>query len=193
MSMPIEEELSQTNLEVLSNFLIKFREAKQEENLSNYVIRYNGARNGNTGNISFYFSNTYTESNEYYELENIWSCSFPLNETKDNQTNAITWANFDYQAKINECTQGGGYALIKDRSQATTGGKRTASNFYQDNYLDYLHYNTLEVQPSPSQSPEPEEPSGDTTGNTTFLILISAILMLIVMYRFIGSLFSRGD
>lgn len=188
MPMPIEEDLSQTNLEVLSNFLIKFREAKEQENLSNYVIRYSNAINGNTGLINFYFSNSYIESNDYYELQNIWLCRFSLNET---QNVAITWENFDYQTKISSCEYGGTYSLIKDRSQATTSGKRAASNLYQDNYLDYLNYNTLEVQPSPS--PEPEEPSEDTTGNTTFLILISAILMLIVMYRFISSLFSRGD
>lgn len=189
MPMPIEENLSQTNLEVLSNFLIKFREAKQEENLSNYVIKYSNAINGNTGLINFYLSSTYIENSTHYELQNIWLCKFSLNGT---QNVAITWNDFDYQTKIASCEQGGTFSLIKDRSQATTSGKRTASNLYQDNYLDYLHYNTLEVQPSPSPSEEPEEPSEEgTIESTTLLILISAILMLIVMYKYIKGLFDK--
>ena len=189
MPMPIEEDLSQTNLEVLSNFLIKFREAKQEENLSNYVIRYSNAINGNTGLINFYASSSYIESNDYYELQNKWLCRFSLNETQDV---AITWENFDYQTKISSCEYGGTFSLIKDRSQATTSGKRSVSNLYQDNYLDYLHYNTLEVQPSPSLSPDPEEPNEEgTIESTTLLILIAGILMLIVMYKYIKGLFDK--
>ena len=191
MSMAIEEGLSQTNLEVLSNFLIKFREDKQNDNLQNYAIRYGGARNSGISNINFYFSSSYVENGNYYQLQNVWECTFPLNQVENNGYEAITWENFDYQTKINSCTNGGTFDFLKDLTQATGSSRHIASNLYQDNYLDYLKYQTLEVAPSPS--PEPEEPTGEAKDYTNWFILLSAILMLIIMYRFIGSLFSRGD
>lgn len=187
--MDIEEGLSQTNLEVLSNFLIKIREEKQSDNLENYAISYGGAINSGISNINVYFSSSYVENGSMYRLQNIWQCRFKLNQMGDNGYEPITWENFDYQSKINNCTNGGNYDFLKDISQATGSSRHIASNLYKNNYLDYLKYQTLEVAPSP----EPEEPSPETTDYTNWFILISAILMLIVMYRFIGSLFSRGD
>lgn len=191
MAMAIEEKLSETNLEVLSNFLIKFREAKESENLQNYAIRYGGATNTGISNVNFYFSNSYIENGNYYKLQNTWLCTFKLNYTENGEYKAITWNDFDYETKISSCTSGGDLDILKDLSQATGSGKHIASNLYTDNYLDYLKYQTLEVAPSPS--PDPEEPSTETTDYTNWFILLSAILMLIIMYRFIGSLFSRGD
>lgn len=185
MSMPIEETLPESVLNILSNYYLNNR----EQYGTHYSIQYRYYR---TTGIFIEFFNDYEEQAQ----ENLESLISPINGTRcklivrnDSTGEYYTAENFDYSTIT--CNDAA-VSFYKTYQTTDNNSSNTASDFYNNNYLDYLHYNTLEIQPSPS--PEPEEPNEDgTIESTTLLLLISAILMLIVMYRFIGSLFSRGD
>lgn len=184
--MHIEQQFGNDTLTILANFNVKFKEAHIDYNNSSYAINYRYPQT-----TTYVFSNNVTQTSEnnvfnapYYE------CTIALrSENNEYYTNE----NFDYTGALNNCVlnTNGTYEIPLTYNGGSSRTRSIASNLYQDNYLDIQKWASVEVQPSPS--PEPEEPSTETKDYTNWFILLSAILMLIVMYRFIGSLFTRGE
>lgn len=189
MPMPIEEHLNINNLNVLSDFYYKFIQAHPNTTFSDYLVYYRkNVRTSMPYKQHFIFCEGLDTQNlnafGYYTCTGTqYKCEFYFQYVENDQLYDYTSQNFDFTTNLNNCTQTTGESIYP------TYQTYYASNIWQDNYLPYETYKTIEIEPSPS--PEPEEPSGDTTGDTTILILISAILMLLVMYKYIKGLFDK--
>lgn len=184
--MHIEETLPESTLNILSNYYLN----NKEQYGTHYSIQY---RYYKTTGIFIEFFNEYTEQ----EQQNNPTIINPSQATRcklivrnSDSGEYYNAENFDYTTVT--CNNSS-VSFYKTYETIDNNSSNTASDFYSNNYLDYNRYTTI-VQPSPSPSADPEEPNEEgTIESTTLLILISAILMLLVMYKFIGSLFSRGD
>lgn len=188
MSMPIDELFNTDTLTLLSDFYVKFEQEHPSYTISGYWLNYRYQ-----DSVKYYFSDSITNANSEYTFTTYYVCTFPV---KDANNTYYTTNDFDWTTYLATCTLDNGSLSIPETYQTTTTWKRSASNLWQDNYLDIDTYKSIEIEPSPSPSPSPSpEPSTTEFGdiNPYFWILPSFILMLIFMYRFLDKIFARGD
>lgn len=184
MSMPIEETLPESVLNILSDYYLN----NKDQYGTNYSIQY---RYYKTTGIFIEFFNEYEEQEQtgYPTLIN------PINGTRcklvvrnDSTGEYYTAENFDYTSIT--CNNAA-VSFYKTYQTIDNNSTNTASNFYNDNYLDYEKYTTLEIEPSPSPEPETPTTNGFDNINPYYWILPSFLLMLLIMYKFINGIFTK--